>query len=108
MRIGVVLSVLWMVGATGYHALDEARKHGEYANAMYNWRATCIGENAKRRFNNEPEQACATEEAVRAAYNYELPWLPILVLPTIYLVLAWVLIGITYGSARWIRNGFKV
>lgn len=107
MRIGVVLSVLWMVGGSVYAFHDFTRSKREYSDAMYNWRSACIGENAKRRMNNQPEQTCVSLEEVKATFKYDVPWLAFVAIPFVVLILAWIVIGITYVSVRWIRKGFN-
>ena len=107
MRIGVVLSVLWMVGGFAYLFIDYTRMKREYSDAMYNWRSECIGENAKLRMNNQPERTCVTQEEIVATFKYDVPWLAFVVIPFVLLILAWTVIGITYVSVRWVRKGFN-
>lgn len=107
MRIGVILSVVWMVGNSGYRFSEEMATQRAYSDFMYNARVNCIGQNGLRQYNREPEQACVSQEAVNATYNQTVPWSMILFPPTFWLVLTWIGIGIAYGSIRWIMRGFK-
>lgn len=104
-RIGVVLSALWMVGASAYYFSEDAKRRSDLALYMAKSRSDCLKDNYLSRLESRPERPCAKQED--ADYLYDTPWLAILVLPTIYLVLAWIVIGIAYGSIRWIWKGFK-
>jgi len=107
LRIGIVLSALWMVGSSAYRFSQEMEVQRGYSNFMYNDRANCLGQNSLRRYNNQPEQVCTTKAAVDATYKQDVPWSMILIPPTFWLILAWLGIGIAYGAFRWIMRGFK-
>lgn len=107
MRIGVVLSVLWMVGGTTYFYVDDMRHHGDIGASMYNHRQACFRENIENSLNKRPLQPCISDEEVAAAFKSKTPFWFFPIIPTFWLVTAWIVIGITYGSVRWIRNGFK-
>lgn len=105
MRLGVVLSAVWMVGYSGYLFNDEMAKQRATSNYFYNERSNCMAANVVRRAENKPEATCISQATVDSTYTSSFPWFVVIV-PTIYLVLAWIVIGIAYGAFRWIRNGF--
>jgi hypothetical protein len=104
-RIGIILSIVWMVGGTGYYEAQNNREDQEYAQAVYNGRSTCIGENAQRQYRGEPKMSCDVYN-VDEAFKRRPPLWFAAIIPTFWLVVAWVLIGVTYVAVRWIRKGF--
>jgi len=107
MRIGIVLSILWVVGATGTVWMQATDQHQRYWRGMADARSNCIGENAARRMQRLDERPCMSQEDLDEILHYTVPlWMP-LTFAGFYLALSWVLIGIAYVSIRWIKAGFK-
>lgn len=108
MRIGIILSVLWMLGGTGY-LWQTAKDDGlSVARALSDQRSKCIGDNAVLRMENKPELPCPSQEEVNEAFTRGRTGLGHAMLMTgIVLVLTWIVIGIVYVTARWVMKGFK-
>ena len=107
LRIAIVMSAVWMVGATGFNWEREARKDMETARTVSNERYRCIGENGERRYRGQPEQECYSEEFVNSFYGRKNDLWIAMIAPTFWLVLAWLAGGITWLSVWWIRRGFR-
>jgi hypothetical protein len=106
MRIGVVLSILWVVGASGTVWMQETDRNQRYWRGLADERSNCIGQNAARRMQRLDDLPCTTQEQLDKALHTSIPlWLP-LSFAGFYLVLGWVLTGIAYVSIRWIKAGF--
>ena len=106
MRIGIVLSILWFVGASGTVWMQETDRNQKYWRALGDAQSNCIGQNAARRLQRLDELPCATQEQLDQALHLSVPLSLPLSFAAFYLVLAWVLIGIAYVSVRWIKAGF--
>jgi hypothetical protein len=107
MRIGIVLSIAWMVGATAYFWIEEQNRVGRYFVTLSQSRDNCIGKNGERRYRNEPQEDCISQHAVNSALSSGVPFYFHLIVPTFYHVVAWIGIGITYVAVRWVRKGFQ-
>jgi hypothetical protein len=108
MRIGIILSVLWMLGATGYLWRTAEDDDLNVARALSNQRSSCIGDNAVLRMENKPELPCPSQEEVNEAFARGHTGLGHAMLTTgIALVLAWVVIGLVYMTTRWVMEGFR-
>jgi hypothetical protein len=107
MRIGIVLSIAWMVGATGYYWVQEQNRVGRYFVALSQERSACIGKNAERRSRNEPEVQCTSQQEVDDALSSGDPFYFKLLVPTFWLIVSWLGIGITYVAGKWILRGFR-
>jgi hypothetical protein len=106
MRIGVVLSIVWMVGATGYYEYQHGKDDAAYWQAVLLGRSACIGDNAARRYEGKPEFSCDIYD-VDTALKRKTPFLVAVIAPAFWLIVAWIGIGLTYISVRWIRQGFS-
>jgi hypothetical protein len=104
-RIGIVLSILWMVGGTFWFWQQQANQRMLFAKALGETRSNCIGTNGAHRMQGQPELTCPTQQEVDQAWTAELPFWWLTVIPLAVLVLAWVQIGIGYGVVRW--RGFR-
>ena len=100
-RIGIVLSLLWAVGAWSYFEIAASRA-AEKAYASYY--ALCPRERMARNLDATPclEQAKDLSHTTfdeRSARAWALALYPILI--------AWVLVYIVVWATRWIRRGFR-
>jgi hypothetical protein len=107
MRIGIVLSILWMTYGTFWFWQQQGEQKLQYVKALRDLQISCAGENDARRFQGRPELECPSKAEIDQAWAAPLHFWQATILPGLYLVLAWVLIGIGYVSVRWIRAGFK-
>lgn len=108
MRIGIILSALWMLGGTGYLWQTAEDDNLSIARALANQRSRCIGDNAVLRMENKPELPCPSQEEVNEAFAYGHTGLGRAFLITgVALALAWVMIGLIYLTTRWVIEGFR-
>ncbi len=108
MRIGIILSVLWMLGGTGYMWQTTEDDNLSAARALSHQRSSCIGDNAVLRMENKPELPCPSQEEVNEAFARGHTGLGRALLMTgVALALAWGVIGLIYLTTRWVMEGFR-
>lgn len=103
-RLAIVLTAFWMVGATFTIALKGSAKANEAASATLD---QC--QDAQRLSGDflaaamwKGKDCWKERERVRGYYT---PWTEGLVFAGIFAVLAWIFGGIFYGSTRWVLAG---
>ena len=108
MRIGIILSVLWMLGGTAYLWHEAEDDSLSSARALAHQRSNCIGDNAVLRLEDKPELPCPSQEEVNEAFTRGHAGLGYSVLTTgIALLVAWAVVGLTYLTVQWIMKGFR-
>jgi hypothetical protein len=99
--ISVALSVLWMIGGTGYFWLKDGQEGLQFATDLYFRRSSCLSENAMLRYQKKPEFPCVSGETVTAAFGNTTPNLAYgLLISSVVLVAAWIVLGLTYQVVR--------
>lgn len=108
LRIGIVLSVIWMIGANYYWIGESASDNMKFSNGLRASRSHCQIENSTRRYYNPNarQEECVTEEQITQAALTPLNFQFGLIYSIFYLVVAWLVIGVSYAAFRWIRKGF--
>jgi len=106
-RIGVVLSIAWMVGGTAHFWVEEQSRVRSYYLALSERMSDCVVGNTVRRSMREPEAKCITEQELRDARSSGHPIYFDVFVAAVWLAVAWVAIGIVYVAVRWIRKGFQ-
>jgi hypothetical protein len=109
-RIGVVISVLWLLGLSIYFVADAYKNSTKYADFLEN---VCMA----GRHDSSPEgkraldecfsnaiQAGGTEFRAEVAQTFKDVFLWIILLGPI--ILLWLVGWIVLGTVRWVRRGF--
>lgn len=65
MRLGIVMSAVWMVLTTTFLWLQDSKRVDGYAKALSIQQARCKLENVERRSSKQPEQACVSDQDIR-------------------------------------------
>jgi hypothetical protein len=107
MRLCIVLTVFWLVGATLTWGVQDAAKASDMAQAAYEGCSYAQSSTDKESFGAlfwEGQDCWKERERTFNAYS---PWTTALITSTALAVLAWIAGGILYGSARWILAGRK-
>ena len=106
MRIGVVLSVVWMAAGTAYWWNDESSRNIGLAKALDWSQNVCITNNVNARAKGQPEHQSVSGAQLQAAYQRQASIGIVAFIAAIWLVLGWLGIGLTYAAVRWIMKGF--
>ena len=105
--IAIVLSGVWLFGATVYGRWVEADlrtgARAEKAKAVF----ACLDKNTERRTRGEPEQRCGTERELRRALQSQRPEPPVYyatVAAAIWLAIAWVVGYPVLSTVLWLQG----
>lgn len=105
--IAIVLSGVWLYGATAYDRWAEADLRSgagaEEATAV----VACLDKNTERRRRGEPEQRCGTDRELRRALQSHQPAPPVYyatVAAAIWLAIAWVVGYPVLATVWWLQG----
>jgi hypothetical protein len=104
-RLGVVISALWVIGAPIYEIIEDHRRLD-----LHWWACVAVAEMASiskddpsRADLRDCEQAREIDHKKLAEAYWNPVWWSVILLPV---ALFWLVGGILFGTARWVRRGF--
>ena len=100
-RIGVVLSVLWAVGAAYFERTEQIERRSKFVQASY---SLCIERNVTRP-EGTPRENCAAESLSNTESLSRPDWANIAFSAFAPILLAWLLVLISIRVYRWIMAG---
>lgn len=109
MRIAIVASIAWMVGATIYEGEKEMASLYALRASVMKTQADCVVRSYQQDAGKRPQETCQTsEQAFEQQMSLQprsIQWLAFR--PAIWLFFAWLLGGIALLAIWWIRRGFR-
>jgi hypothetical protein len=96
-RIGVVLSVLWMVGASLYVQTDRTDRAYKFANSMMSLCLDMVSPSPKD---------CTSDYSHNVKIALNPFWPDAVILAIVPIPITWLLVYIIIGIVRWVRAGF--
>jgi len=105
-RIGIVLSVLWAIGAGFYQRNADIRRADEFSQLSFN----ICAENERIRQRRDPNYSGTCTDQAVGAYQIYLhgSWGNVAFLAIAPIPVAWGLIYLILAVVRWVGAGFRI
>jgi hypothetical protein len=106
MRLAILLSVVWMASGSGYFYWQDQQRMADHAARLWKIRSDCTNENISRTLKGQQGGTCGiTAEVVKWADDRQPDIWEDIGQSTFFLMVGWIIGGITYASVWWIRSG---